>query len=148
MPTAPTITVARPTTVTRLRTITSRFTTDGPTTPGLRPLITAGAITTIPGTAITTIYYQPYPAYPSASPWLTDYILSENLRAAYEASLAGKATPLRAPFNQSEDLTASLWSSDFLIAGNLDAAYGVALYMSAAGKGNAAASQAELSREV
>src|SRR6266550_3673549 len=53
-------------------------------------------------------YYQPYPAYPSASPWLTDYILSENLRAAYEASLAGKASPLRAPFNQSEDLTASL----------------------------------------
>src|SRR6266567_7652606 len=93
-------------------------------------------------------YYQPYPAYPSASPWLTDYILSENLRAAYEASLAGKASPLRAPFNQSEDLTASLWSSDFLIPGNLDAAYGGALYMSAAGKGNATASQAQLSPEV
>src|SRR5437016_761988 len=92
-------------------------------------------------------YYQPYPAYPSASPWLTDYILSENLRAAYEASLAGKATPLRAPFNQSEDLTASLWSSDFLIAGNLDAAYGAALYMSA-GKETGSASQAQLSPEV
>ena len=92
-------------------------------------------------------YYQPYPAYPSASPWLTDYILSENLRAAYEASLAGKASPLRAPFNQSEDLTASLWSSDSLIAGNLDAAYGAALYMSA-GKESGSASQAQLSPEV
>jgi hypothetical protein len=92
-------------------------------------------------------YYQPYPAYPSASPWLTDYILSENLRAAYEASLAGKANPLRAPFNQSEDLTASLWSSDSLIAGDLSAAYGAALYMSA-GKESASASQAQLSPEV
>src|SRR5437660_8364707 len=92
-------------------------------------------------------YYQPYPAYPSSSPWLTDYILSENLRAAYEASLAGKASPLRAPFNQSEDLTASLWSSDSLIAGDLDAAYGAALYMSA-GKESGSASQAQLSPEV
>ena len=55
MPTAPTITVARLITVMRLRNITSPFTTDGPTTPGLRPFITAGVITTIPGTAITTI---------------------------------------------------------------------------------------------
>jgi hypothetical protein len=92
-------------------------------------------------------YYQPYPAYPSASPWLTDYILSENLRAAYEARLAGKATPLRAPFNQSEDLTASLWSSDSLIAGNLSAAYGAALYMSS-GKDSGSASQAQLTPEV
>ena len=61
--------------------------------------------------------------------------------------MAGKASPLRAPFNQSEDLTASLWSSDSLIAGNLDAAYGAALYMSA-GKESGSASQAQLSREV
>ncbi|PYX05766.1 MAG: hypothetical protein DMG88_20400 [Acidobacteria bacterium] len=93
-------------------------------------------------------YYAPYPAYPTASSWLTDYMISENLRAAYEASLAGRVAPLQAPFNQSEDLTASLWSSDFLIAGNLDAAYGGALYMSAAGKGNATASQAQLTPEV
>src|SRR5437868_10676729 len=39
----------------RPRTITSPSTTDGPTTLGLHPLITAGATTTIPGTAITTI---------------------------------------------------------------------------------------------
>jgi hypothetical protein len=93
-------------------------------------------------------YYAPYPAYPSASPWLTDYLLSENLRAAYEASLAGKAAPLQTPFNQSEDLTASLWSSDSLIASNLTAAYpGAALYMGAV-KESAPSSQTQLSPEV
>ena len=30
-------------------------------------------------------YFNPYPVYPSASLWLTDYLLAENLRAAYEA---------------------------------------------------------------
>lgn len=30
-------------------------------------------------------YYRPYPSYPSASPWLTDYMFSEQLRQAYEA---------------------------------------------------------------
>lgn len=30
-------------------------------------------------------YYAPYPAYPVASLWLTDFLLAENLRLAYEA---------------------------------------------------------------
>jgi hypothetical protein len=30
-------------------------------------------------------YFRPYPVYPSASLWLTDYLLAENLRLAYEA---------------------------------------------------------------
>ena len=30
-------------------------------------------------------YFVPYPAYPYASLWLTDYLLAENLRLAYEA---------------------------------------------------------------
>ena len=30
-------------------------------------------------------YFQPYPVYPSASYWLTDYIISQNLQAAYAA---------------------------------------------------------------
>lgn len=30
-------------------------------------------------------YFNPYPVYPSASLWLTDYLLAENLKAAYEA---------------------------------------------------------------
>jgi hypothetical protein len=30
-------------------------------------------------------YFQPYPVYPSAAFWLTDYIISQNLQAAYAA---------------------------------------------------------------
>ena len=30
-------------------------------------------------------YFGPYPAYPYASLWLTDYVIAENLRLAYEA---------------------------------------------------------------
>jgi len=30
-------------------------------------------------------YFAPYPVYPSAPYWVTDYIIAENLRAAYEA---------------------------------------------------------------
>jgi hypothetical protein len=36
-------------------------------------------------------YYQPYPVYPSAAFWLTDYLLAASLRAAYEASLEANA---------------------------------------------------------
>src|SRR5436853_7726288 len=79
-------------------------------------------------------YYQPYPAYPSASPWLTDYILSENLRAAYEASLAGKTSPLRAPFNQYDDLTVRLCFSDSLMTHYLTASYGTDLSLKSAKK--------------
>ncbi|MBZ5704185.1 MAG: hypothetical protein LAN63_02440 [Acidobacteriia bacterium] len=38
-------------------------------------------------------YYRPYPSYPSASPWLTDYMFSEQLRQAYEARLNAAAFP-------------------------------------------------------
>jgi hypothetical protein len=34
-------------------------------------------------------YFAPYPAYPYASLWLTDYLLAENLRLAYEAGAGG-----------------------------------------------------------
>jgi hypothetical protein len=33
-------------------------------------------------------YFTPYPAYATASLWLTDFLLAENLRAAYEANAA------------------------------------------------------------
>jgi len=98
-------------------------------------------------------YYRPYPAYPTASWWLTDYMMSENLRAAYEAQLVGAAgAPHTAP--DSADTVASLWSTDFLIAASLTAAYGGQPYALAAaakspssgGKGDAA--QAQLSPEV
>jgi hypothetical protein len=35
-------------------------------------------------------YFAPYPVYPSASFWLTDYVLAENMQAAYEAQAAAK----------------------------------------------------------
>ncbi len=39
-------------------------------------------------------YFQPYPVYPSAAFWLTDYIISQNLQAAYAAHReAGEAEP-------------------------------------------------------
>jgi hypothetical protein len=36
-------------------------------------------------------YFNPYPVYRSPDLWLTDYLLAENLRLAYEAQLAGNA---------------------------------------------------------
>ena len=36
-------------------------------------------------------YYSPYPVYPSAAFWLTDYLVSETLRSAYEARVANEA---------------------------------------------------------
>jgi len=36
-------------------------------------------------------YYSPAPYYPSSSLWLTDYMMSENLRLAYEAGVAAGA---------------------------------------------------------
>jgi hypothetical protein len=34
-------------------------------------------------------YFQPYPVYPSAAFWLTDYMVSQDLQAAYEAQQQG-----------------------------------------------------------
>jgi hypothetical protein len=52
-------------------------------------------------------YFAPYPVYPSAAFWLTDYIISQNLQAAYAAhqeagevaaaSAAGGGTPALTP---------------------------------------------------
>jgi hypothetical protein len=36
-------------------------------------------------------YFAPYPVYPSASFWLTDYLVSQSLAAAYEAQAQGAA---------------------------------------------------------
>ena len=73
-------------------------------------------------------YYQPYPAYPYASLWLTDFLISASLRAAYEESAAAAAENgevLPPQFGQeSSDVIASLGSSDPLIAASLATAYG------------------------
>jgi hypothetical protein len=47
-------------------------------------------------------YFAPYPVYPSASLWLTDYLLAENLRLSYEARAnadAAAAAAYSAPEN-------------------------------------------------
>jgi len=36
-------------------------------------------------------YYEPYPVYPSAAFWLTDYLLAASLQAAFEAQAAANA---------------------------------------------------------
>ena len=36
-------------------------------------------------------YFAPYPVYPSAAFWLTDYLIAANLQAAYEARAASRA---------------------------------------------------------
>src|SRR5579864_6523457 len=44
-------------------------------------------------------YYQPYPVYPSAAFWLTDYLVAASLRASYAASLeVGSLEPLGPDF--------------------------------------------------
>jgi hypothetical protein len=42
-------------------------------------------------------YFAPYPAYASASEWLTDYLLAANLQVAYAAAAQANATAADAP---------------------------------------------------
>jgi hypothetical protein len=51
-------------------------------------------------------YFAPYPVYPSAAFWLTDYIISQNLQAAYEAHVeAGEVDGASAPAGGPPELT-------------------------------------------
>jgi hypothetical protein len=88
-------------------------------------------------------YYEPYPMYVAAPFWLTDYMISANLQAAYEAGLAEGAAGT-ASLAPDTNLFAALESPDPLIAANLEAAYGGALYASAV-KGS---SQTQVSKDV
>ncbi len=45
-------------------------------------------------------YFTPYPTYASASLWLTDYLLAENLRAAYEARAEANADAIEQSTDQ------------------------------------------------
>lgn len=90
-------------------------------------------------------YYQPYPAYPSAAFWLTDYLLAENLRLAYEARAAAGLAPR--PFeSKSEDLLAELWSTDPLVTANLSASYPHTQFM--LGTANPSATNAQMPADV
>lgn len=46
-------------------------------------------------------YFTPYPAYASASLWLTDYLLAESLRAAYDARAEANANAMQQDANDS-----------------------------------------------
>jgi hypothetical protein len=58
-------------------------------------------------------YFAPYPTYPSAAFWLTDYLLAANLQAAYQAQAASNAAAGNAPENAgSNDAAPSQGSGD------------------------------------
>jgi hypothetical protein len=84
-------------------------------------------------------YFSPYPVYPTAAFWLTDYLIAANLQAAYAAQAAaesGEVQPQQLGL-QSADEIASLWTTDPLIAANLGTAYGPYMLGAAAAKGTA-----------
>jgi len=78
-------------------------------------------------------YWAPYPVYPSAAFWLTDFFVGAALQAAYTAQAEaaaenGQITPPQ--FKQeSSDVIASLWSSDPLVAANLASTFGANPYL-------------------
>jgi len=53
-------------------------------------------------------YYQPYPVYPSAAFWLTDYLLAASLRAAYEAQAEESGSLILQPLGPDFPLVASM----------------------------------------
>jgi hypothetical protein len=86
-------------------------------------------------------YFAPYPVYPSAAFWLTDFLIAASLQAAYadQQGDGGDNGALQPPQlgPETADEIASLWTADPLIAANLQAAYGA--YMLGAGAPAAAA---------
>ena len=101
-------------------------------------------------------YFAPYPVYPTAAFWLTDYLIAANLQAAYAAQQEaaaggdnGELMPLQLG-PESSDMIASLWTTDPLIAANLEAAYGQYMLGAAApaAKGNATGLSADVKKEL
>jgi len=96
-------------------------------------------------------YFAPYPVYPMAAFWLTDYLIAANLQAAYaaqqEAAADGDQGEVIPPAirNASADEIAALWSTDPLVAAKLQATYGA--YMLGGGAPPASGST-QLSPEV
>ena len=93
-------------------------------------------------------YYQPYPVYPTAAFWLTDFLLSAGLQAAYQAQQEGENGELVPPAirNASSDEIAALWSTDPLVASKLQATYGT--YMLGGGAAPEKDSGTGMSKEV
>jgi hypothetical protein len=73
-------------------------------------------------------YWNPYPVYPSAAFWLTDFFVAAALQSAYadQQQAADDNGELLPPtFNQaSSDVIAALSTSDPLVAANLSSIYG------------------------
>ena len=92
-------------------------------------------------------YYQPYPAYPTDSSWVTDYMVADYLKAAYEARQQANALP--PPHFASSEAVAGLLSTDPLVANLMTGSQLLpgawAAYLPAAGKET---SQAQMSPEV
>jgi len=97
-------------------------------------------------------YWAPYPAYPSAAFWLTDFFLAASLQAAYVAGQqsAENGALTQPPLQQeASDVVASLYSSDPLVAASLASAYGSNAYLfAAAGQSSASGNGATMSKDV
>lgn len=98
-------------------------------------------------------YFQPYPVYPTAAFWLTDFLLAASLQAAYQAGQASAEGALELPHMGPEtpDVIASLWTTDPLIAANLEASYGQYMLGAAAppaAKGNSTQISAEVKQAI
>jgi hypothetical protein len=84
-------------------------------------------------------YFAPYPVYPSAAFWLTDYLIGASLQAAYADQQAGaedQGQLLPPLMPQSNGEVASLWSTDPLVASFLPTAYGAYMLGGAPAAGN------------
>jgi hypothetical protein len=93
-------------------------------------------------------YWAPYPAYPSAAFWLTDFFMAASLQAAYAAgqqSVQNGAITQPPLQQEASDVVASLYSADPLVAASLASAYGsnarlfAAVGQTSAGGGNGTA---------
>jgi hypothetical protein len=97
-------------------------------------------------------YFQPYPVYPTAAFWLTDFLLAASLQAAYQSQQSEEGAlepPQLRP--ESSGMIASLWTTDPLIAANLEVAYGqymLGAAAPAAAKGNSSQISAEVKQAI
>jgi hypothetical protein len=94
-------------------------------------------------------YFAPYPVYPSAAFWLTDYLIAANLRASYEAQAEANAEANAPPSDQLQASTAPSAPSSGTVALSPEVKQAIAEEVKAqlaeerAQAGNAGSSQAQ-----
>jgi hypothetical protein len=95
-------------------------------------------------------YWNPYPVYPAAAFWLTDFFVAAALQSAYadQQQAADDNGELLPPtFNQaSSDVIAALSTSDPLVAANLSSVYGSRNFLLAGAP--ASGSQPAMTKEI